>query len=401
MPVFLLATLLAGLLASFSGWVPASNVYDDIWEAWLDIISPWETWLGFVSPTQPLTRTTNNPAAVRWQDVLPKRSFYCNFWEAREVCEVAGRFEALPEDILLVTFPKTGTTMLQQLTHQLRSGGDMAFRDIHDVIPFVEVNPAYRGDARDVVQSSPRLFKTHQPLSVFSGGRRILLLRDPYTTFVSLYNFVKERGMPFARRNFVAWSIFQEAGISDVWVKRLVNRTAKSPEEYARSSIGWRREVMNRMSYYDFMTEFWLARHDPSVLLLCYEDFMGHDRKAWIRVVAKFMGVAASDNLTETVDHMSSKQFMEQHVEKFDESGIADEINRKNGAPNSDVPYSLASKVRTHYGLLDGEASIRRQLDAEWRARMHPLSGFERYDDMRRSWAAELRERHLDIFGKE
>ena len=41
--------------------------------------------------------------------------------------------------MFVVTPPKCGTTWMQQILHQLRSGGDMSFDEISDVVPFIEL----------------------------------------------------------------------------------------------------------------------------------------------------------------------------------------------------------------------------------------------------------------------
>ena len=48
-------------------------------------------------------------------------------------------FKPRPNDVFVVTSPKCGTTWMQQILHQLRSGGDMSFDDIDDVIPVIEM----------------------------------------------------------------------------------------------------------------------------------------------------------------------------------------------------------------------------------------------------------------------
>ena len=47
-------------------------------------------------------------------------------------------FKPRSNDVFVVTPPKCGTTWMQQILHQLRSGGDMSFNDISEEIPFIE-----------------------------------------------------------------------------------------------------------------------------------------------------------------------------------------------------------------------------------------------------------------------
>ena len=47
-------------------------------------------------------------------------------------------FKPRPDDVFVVTPPKCGTTWMQQIVHQLRSGGDMSFHEISDVVPYLE-----------------------------------------------------------------------------------------------------------------------------------------------------------------------------------------------------------------------------------------------------------------------
>ena len=47
-------------------------------------------------------------------------------------------FKPRPSDVLIVTPPKCGTTWMQQIVHQLRTGGDMTFYDLYEVVPFIE-----------------------------------------------------------------------------------------------------------------------------------------------------------------------------------------------------------------------------------------------------------------------
>ena len=53
--------------------------------------------------------------------------------------DVARRFQTRPGDVLIVTYPKTGTTWCQKICHQLRTGGETDFDEIAAVMPWLEV----------------------------------------------------------------------------------------------------------------------------------------------------------------------------------------------------------------------------------------------------------------------
>lgn len=47
-------------------------------------------------------------------------------------------FKPRSDDVFVTTLVKCGTTWMQQILHQLRSGGDMSFDEISDVVPYLE-----------------------------------------------------------------------------------------------------------------------------------------------------------------------------------------------------------------------------------------------------------------------
>lgn len=48
-------------------------------------------------------------------------------------------FEPRRSDVFIATYPKCGTTLMQQIVHGIRTGGDMDFRKISEVIPWIEL----------------------------------------------------------------------------------------------------------------------------------------------------------------------------------------------------------------------------------------------------------------------
>ena len=73
-------------------------------------------------------------------------------------------FKPRSKDVFVVTPPKCGTTWMQQILHQLRSGGDMSFEEISDVIPFLEMAYDTEIDIEAEQQYQPR-YESNQSIN--------------------------------------------------------------------------------------------------------------------------------------------------------------------------------------------------------------------------------------------
>lgn len=108
-----------------------------------------------------------------------------------ESVENGRRFKARWSDVFVTTYPKCGTTWMQQIVQALRSGGSLEFGEICEVMPWDIV-------AQDCAQSLdaeqpwfPRAFKSHESAETIApGGRYIYVLRDPCDALVSFWRFL-------------------------------------------------------------------------------------------------------------------------------------------------------------------------------------------------------------------
>ncbi|OIS95880.1 PREDICTED: cytosolic sulfotransferase 12-like [Nicotiana attenuata] len=134
---------------------------------------------------------------------------YQGFWiaprqlQAVRACQQ--QFLAQDSDIILVTFPKSGTTWLKALVFALVnrmnypiSGKNhpLLFKNPHDLVPFLELKLYVDGQLPDFSSyTSPRLLSTHLtygslPKSVQdSQNKLVYLCRNPRDTFISLFHF--------------------------------------------------------------------------------------------------------------------------------------------------------------------------------------------------------------------
>mmetsp|Transcript_10566 Transcript_10566/g.15675 ORF Transcript_10566/g.15675 Transcript_10566/m.15675 type:complete len:327 (-) Transcript_10566:192-1172(-) len=208
-------------------------------------------------------------------------------------------FRVRPTDIICATFPKTGTTLVTWLCHQIRTGGDVDFDSIYDVVPWPLCSWDFGYDP-NIVGSElvPRVFKSHLRLaSVYRGCKYVVTIRDPLSTTLSFYNFflTKNEAVSFKTR-------FEVGNMTEF----LMNSPLIRGVEGVRASI------------WEFYKEYYICKDCPSVLILVYEH-MVKDLPSTVRMLAKFMNVDLKEETVQKVASMGTKEFMAQHMDKFEE----------------------------------------------------------------------------------
>ena len=92
-------------------------------------------------------------------------------------------------DVIITTAPKTGTTWLQMTCHQLRTGGDLGFEEICQVVPWIKKAYECGQDLNGDQKANPRVYKAHQRLScIHEGCKYITTIRDPISATISWYH---------------------------------------------------------------------------------------------------------------------------------------------------------------------------------------------------------------------
>ncbi|XP_077980084.1 sulfotransferase 1C3-like [Glandiceps talaboti] len=111
-------------------------------------------------------------------------------------------FEIREDDVFVSTYPRSGTTLTQQIVRLIvNHDGDtklISNTDIRESFPFLEVSPLNKDQPNyKIIESmpSPRLIKTHLPVElapkqIFEKKPKIVyVLRHPKDVLVSYYNF--------------------------------------------------------------------------------------------------------------------------------------------------------------------------------------------------------------------
>ena len=248
-----------------------------------------------------------------------------------------------PGDVMISPYGKSGTTMMQQMFHQLRTGGDMDFDDISRVVPWIETAPVLGLDINADQRAKPRGFKSHLHYGAAPSGMRYAVpLRAAGPVFLSAFHF------------FEGW--FLEPG-------------SVSLEEFYGFWARLRGPV--DADYWDHLLSWWERRDEPDTLLLSY-DHVVTEKRLVIRKFAAFCGMSCDDALLDLVEERTSRTWMLAHKDRFDDAMMRKVSEERGGLP----PGSDSAKIRS------GDAprkslppEIASRLDAEWRKRITPVTG--------------------------
>jgi hypothetical protein len=257
-----------------------------------------------------------------------------------------------PTDLFIATYGKCGTTMLQQMFHTLRTGGDMDFDDISRVVPWLEMSPILGLDLNAEQRADPRGFKSHLSYgSLPKGGRYLVSVRDPKDAFISMVHFMEgwmiERGAIPLEDFFEVWA--QGGG----------------PEGEG---------------YWAHLLSWWEVRQRPDVLLLSYSKMI-RDPVAHVRRLADFVGIALDGALLELTVERSSRAYMLDHKDRFDDLMMRTLSETAGGLPpGSDSAKVCAGSTGDHKAELPPALSDR--IDSIWAERVTPVLGYADFAEL-------------------
>jgi methylamine dehydrogenase accessory protein MauD len=195
------------------------------------------------------------------------------------------KFVPRPDDIFVVTYPRSGTTWMQMILYQLTTAGNMDFPHITTVCPWFE-RSLKDGTAYDALPA-PRVFKSHLSYGKIPKGpcKYIYVARDGKDVAVSYYHFCQTH-MGFQ-------------GSFDEFFERFL----KGEVPFG----SWFRHVRG-----------WYAhRGDPNVLFLRYEE-LAADLPGSLRRIAAFCGLEVDPGRWPGILERCSFAFMKQHESQFD-----------------------------------------------------------------------------------
>ncbi|XP_028406625.1 amine sulfotransferase-like isoform X6 [Dendronephthya gigantea] len=242
-------------------------------------------------------------------------------------------FQPRSDDVFVASPPKCGSTWMQQILHQLRSGGDMSFDEINDVVPFLESAYDTKRDLEAEHNFQPRFFNFLNGW-FFQPGK------------FSLHEFVEE--YPLAR--------------------------------------GEPKSKMENASYFVHLMSWWEHRNDPNVLFFFYED-MKDDLESAVRKVASFIGIEDEEKIKKAVER-SSFEFMKSNGEKFTPVRVAKYRNKICGFPEGAVGRIVATGSATK-GREMMDEKTKEMIQAKWNDVVWKQTGFQDYQELRNAFKKE------------
>lgn len=244
----------------------------------------------------------------------------------------------------------------------------MSFGEISEVVPWIELAtdqgqhleaPQY-GDSENL----PRIFKTHCWFDHCPAfPKKIVVLRDPADVLLSFYKF-------FEGWFFEPGSISLDEFAKDFWLAR-----------------GIPSSKLQNASYFVHLVSWYEHRHDPSVLILFFED-LKDDLESEVRRVASFISTdkhdfSSEDRVRAAVQHSTFK-FMKAHESHFDERLSKISRNEACGlAPDAGLAKSKINDGSAGRGKEMLSSDLEESIKQKWSEVVAPVTGCSTYSELR------------------
>ncbi len=202
------------------------------------------------------------------------------------------RYSPRPQDVIVATYPKSGTNWVLQIAQQIAWRGAAEFDHIHSVVPWPDApsNLVVKLDAELPPSSTGhRVIKTHHGADGTPWQKDVVciaVVRDPKEVVVSSYHFV-----------LGLLGILEHITPSQ-WLDLFLSGSFPL-DSWASNAAGW-----------------WALRDRPNVLLLNFAD-LKQDLPGQVDRVAAVMGVELTADERGKVLERSSFQWMKAHEAQF------------------------------------------------------------------------------------
>jgi aryl sulfotransferase len=208
-------------------------------------------------------------------------------------------YQPRADDIIVATYPKSGTTWMQRIVNLLIFQSDEA-RPVDVISPWIDRRfgkPIAEVWPEVNAQTHRRALKTHLPFDgvpIYDEVKYIHVARDGRDAVMSFHN----HGTGF---NQAYYDQADSIGLADETIARPYPRTPEEPAEYFHQwlRVGAVRDQdsgYNSLSYFEFEQSYWSERKRKNLLLVNYTD-MKADLAAEMQRVAEFLDITVPEKL--------------------------------------------------------------------------------------------------------
>ena len=180
-------------------------------------------------------------------------------------------YEARPDDLFIVTYPKNGTTWTQIIVSLILHNDEMPEEyekeGIWKLSPFLEAN----GKQAAIDAKRPCAIKTHLSYELHP--------KHPDAKFICVMRNAKDACVSF----FYHHKMFKAYEIEGM--------------DFHSFFPFWLKGEVECGDYFDFILSWWNQRDNPNILFLFYEN-MKSDPTGSVLTIAKFMGQEYADRVT-------------------------------------------------------------------------------------------------------
>ncbi len=211
-------------------------------------------------------------------------------------------YEGSPDDIFIVTYPKSGTTWLQMIVYQLTTDGAMNFAHIDEASPHLEETMMPRGRRISDLPGTPRVVKSHLHYrDIPKGpGRYIYGVRNGLDVAVSYHYHARKYG--------ARWG---QCSLGEFLGRFMAGRVPYG---------SWFEHVAG-----------WLRNEDRlNVLVVTYEE-LSADLEAGVKRIADFCGITIDPAAMPRILERCSFAFMREHDARF----VGEHWPKNPGAPRT------------------------------------------------------------------
>ncbi|XP_064425615.1 sulfotransferase 1C1-like [Latimeria chalumnae] len=243
-------------------------------------------------------------------------------------------FQAQPDDVLIASYPKAGTTWIQEIVDMIYNQGDVEKckrAPTHFRIPFLEMVtfPNFPSGLELLSKmASPRVIKTHLPFRLVPKSfwehncKVIYVARNAKDSLVSYFHFDRMvRAQP-------------EAGPWEGYIGK-----------FMEGNLTWG-------SWYDHVRGFWDQKARHTMLYLFFED-MKEDPKREILKVMKFLDKELPEEVVDKIAHHTTFQVMKDNPMANYSSVLDDAFDR---TVSDFMRNGIVGDWKNHFTVAQNEA---------------------------------------------